>query len=162
MQNNSAKLIPLFRDCFWFFKMSQSSFGRHQEWDSSRKIYIRGLRSDSNKQQLQEAFSSYGKVLAVWIAQKPPGYAFLLMESSRDARESCVGLNNTKIGGYRMQVEMATGSVRGDRMSDLEERSSNGGKSRCFLAPVVPKYQMFCLSYTYIHIFIYIFIHLND
>ena len=111
-------------------KMSQPSYGRHTDWDPSCKIYIRGLRSDSNKEQLMEAFSSYGKVLAVWIAQKPPGYAFLLMESSRDARESCVGLNNTKIGGYRMQVEMATGSVRGKRTADSVERSSNEGKSR--------------------------------
>jgi len=110
--------------------MSQSSFGRHQDWDLSRKIYIRGLRSDSNKQQLMEAFASFGKVLAVWIAQKPPGYAFLLMESSSEARDSCVGLNNTRIGGYKMQVEMATGSVKGERSSDLEERSSNGRKSR--------------------------------
>jgi len=110
--------------------MSRQSYSRHTDWDPSCKIYIRGLRSDSNKEQLMEAFASYGKVLAVWIAQKPPGYAFLLMESSRDARDSCVGLNKTKIGGYRMQVEMATGSVRGKRTADSEERSSNGGKSR--------------------------------
>jgi len=110
--------------------MLQPNFGRHQDWDPSRKIYIRGLRSDSNKQQMMEAFASFGKVLAVWIAQKPPGYAFLLMESSSDARDSCVGLNNTRIGGYKMQVQMATGSVKGERTSDLEERSSDGRKSR--------------------------------
>ena len=126
-----SKCMGLFQRLKLFSKMSQSSFGRHQDWDLSRKIYIRGLRSDSNKQQLMEAFASFGKVLAVWIAQKPPGYAFLLMESSSEARDSCVGLNNTRIGGYKMQVEMATGSVKGERSSDLEERSSNGRKSRC-------------------------------
>ena len=65
--------MGLFQRLKLFSKMSQSSFGRHQDWDLSRKIYIRGLRSDSNKQQLMEAFASFGKVLAVWIAQKPPG-----------------------------------------------------------------------------------------
>ena len=73
-----------------------------------------------------EAFANYGKVLTVWIAQKPPGYAFLLMESSRDARESCTGLNNTKIGGYRMKVEMATGSKKEKRTGHLVEKSSKG------------------------------------
>ena len=121
--------------------MSQANFGRHQDWDISRKIYIRGLRSDSNKQQLMEAFVSFGKVVAGWIAQKPPGYAFLLMESSSDARDSCVGLNNTRIGGYKMQVEMATVSVKGERTSDLEERASDGRKSRCL------KIEICCLRY---------------
>ena len=110
--------------------MSNPSYGRHTDWDPSCKIYIRGLRSDSKKEQLIEAFANYGKVLTVWIAQKPPGYAFLLMESSRDARESCTGLNNTKIGGYRMKVEMAIGSRKGQRTDDLDERSSREGKSR--------------------------------
>ena len=101
------------------------------DWDPSCKIYIRGLRSDSSKEQLMDTFTCFGRVLAIWVAQKPPGYAFLLMESSRDARESCVALNNTIIGGHRMQVEMATGSVKGGRTSDLEE-TSNSEKSRLF------------------------------
>ena len=129
-----VKIILWCQVIFYFQRLSllsNMSQARHQDWDPSCKIYIRGLRSDSSKEQLMDTFTCFGRVLAIWVAQKPPGYAFLLMESSSDARESCVALNNTIIGGHRMQVEMATGSVKGGRTSDLEE-TSNSEKSRLF------------------------------
>jgi len=75
--------------------------GPHQDWDPSCKIYIGGLRSDSDKYDVEEAFAQYGKVLGIWIARKPPGFGFILMGSHRDAKDACEGLNNSKIGPYR-------------------------------------------------------------
>ena len=35
---------------------------RHQEWDPMCKVYIGGLRSDSNKFDIEDAFKEFGKV----------------------------------------------------------------------------------------------------
>jgi len=110
--------------------MSESSHVRHQDWEPDCKVYIRGLRSDSTQRQLEDAFARYGKVVAVWIALKPPGYAFLLMGSNAEAQRSCARLNNTKIGGYRMKVEMATGMAREEKISDGGDRSAVEKKNR--------------------------------
>jgi len=41
------------------------------------------------------------QVQAVWIARKPPGFGFILMEDHMDAKDACKGINDSKIGGYR-------------------------------------------------------------
>jgi len=110
--------------------MSESNHVRHQDWEPDCKVYIRGLRSDSTQRQLEDAFARYGKVVAVWIAVKPPGYAFLLMGSNTEAQRCCARLNNTKIGGYRMKVEMATGLAREEKTSDGGDRSALEKRNR--------------------------------
>jgi len=55
------------------------------------------------------------QVQAVWIARKPPGFGFILMEDHMDAKDACKGINDSKIGGYRMQVQMATNEMKGER-----------------------------------------------
>jgi len=73
-------------------------------------------------------------VLGLWIARKPPGFGFVLMGSHRDAKDACEGLNNSKIGPYRMQVEMATNDMKGRKPSSYIDTSrSRGGASRCDL-----------------------------
>ena len=116
-----------------FCAMSESNHVRHQDWEPDCKVYIRGLRSDSTQRQLEDAFARYGKVVAVWIAVKPPGYAFLLMGSNSEAQRCCARLNNTKIGGYRMKVEMATGMAREEKTSDGGERLAVEKKHRCVI-----------------------------
>jgi len=94
---------------------------RHQEWDPSCKVYIGGLRSDSNKFDIEDAFRVYGKVLNVWIARKPPGFGFVLMESRRSAEKSITGLNGERVGGYRVSVEISN-------KREGEQREGRGGR----------------------------------
>jgi len=42
-------------------KMPLQDCGPHQDWDPTCKIYIGGLRSDSDKYDVEEAFAQYGK-----------------------------------------------------------------------------------------------------
>ena len=42
------------------------------------------------------------QVINIWIARKPPGFGFVLMGSRRSAEDSIRGLNEKRIGGYRL------------------------------------------------------------
>eukprot|EP00088_Acartia_fossae_P061716 TRINITY_DN7421_c1_g1_i3.p1 TRINITY_DN7421_c1_g1~~TRINITY_DN7421_c1_g1_i3.p1 ORF type:complete len:152 (+),score=34.17 TRINITY_DN7421_c1_g1_i3:31-486(+) len=80
---------------------------RHQEWPSEAKVYIGGLRSDCTRADLEDAFEIYGKILNVWIAQRPPGFGFILFEEQMDAKDSVRALDGNKVNGHRVKVEMA-------------------------------------------------------
>lgn len=43
--------------------------------------------------QLEEAFSKYGPIKKVWLARRPPGFAFIEFEDSRDAEDAVKGLD---------------------------------------------------------------------
>ena len=54
-----------------------------REWDIDCKVYIGGLSEETNKYDLEDAFSRYGRVKAVWVARRPPGFGFIEMEDPR-------------------------------------------------------------------------------
>ena len=41
------------------------------------------------------------QVLKIWVAQRPPGFGFVLMESARDAQDAVRCLHGTRMFGYR-------------------------------------------------------------
>ena len=43
----------------------------------------------------------FAKVLKVWIAQRPPGFGFVLMSYASDAEDAVRGLHGTKMWGRR-------------------------------------------------------------
>lgn len=52
------------------------------------------LTTPTTRFDIEDAFSRYGRVRDVWVARKPPGFAFLEMEDRRDAE---VGSRNENI-----------------------------------------------------------------
>ena len=50
---------------------------------------------------MEDAFAKYGPVRDVWVARRPPGFAFVEMEDSRDAEDAARGLDGTRICGSR-------------------------------------------------------------
>ena len=92
----------------------------HRNWDAQCKVYIGGLRDDANRSvklsleqitvssrfifiryDLEDAFSKYGPVRNVWVARRPPGFAFVEMEDPRDADDAVRGLDGTRVCGSR-------------------------------------------------------------
>jgi len=106
----------------------------HREWDLDCKVYVGGLSEDANKFDLEDAFGRYGRVKAVWIARRPPGFGFVEMEDSRDAEDAVKGLDGTRIAGCRVRVEMSNGKSRdrggrgGGRRERSRSRSRSGGR----------------------------------
>jgi len=73
----------------------------HRNWDVNCKVYIGGLRDDANRYDLEDSFAKYGPVRNVWVARRPPGFAFVEMEDPRDAEDAVRGLDGTRVCGSR-------------------------------------------------------------
>ena len=41
------------------------------------KIWVGGLENGCDPYQLEDAFKKYGRVDDVWVARRPPGFAFV-------------------------------------------------------------------------------------
>ena len=82
------------------------------------KVFIGGLRKNADKEEIKDAFREFGrvsrkkfvvfflihiffKVLKIWVAQRPPGFGFVLMSDQNDARDAVKNLHGTKICGHR-------------------------------------------------------------
>jgi len=106
------------------------------DWDVDCKIFVGGLRDDANRYDIEDTFSKYGRVRDVWVARKPPGFAFVVMEDSRDAQDAAKGLDGSRICGAKCRVEMSVpGKKRGGRggsrgRSRSRSRSRSGGRRR--------------------------------
>merc|ERR1719220_2839185 len=109
---------------------------RHSDWDLACKIYVGGLSEDANKYDLEDAFGKYGQVKNVWVARRPPGFAFVEMDDARDAEDAVRGLDGSRIAGNRVRVEMSSGKSRdrggrggGDRDRGFGDRGGGRGRS---------------------------------
>uniref|UniRef100_A0A914C581 RRM domain-containing protein n=1 Tax=Acrobeloides nanus TaxID=290746 RepID=A0A914C581_9BILA len=81
------------------------------------KVYVGGLPDDVNNKELEDIFHKFGRIRKIWIARKPPGFAFIEFEDVRDAEDAVKMLDGTRICGVRAKVELSHGRkrVRGGR-----------------------------------------------
>lgn len=49
------------------------------------KVFVGGLQRGGRKDALSKLFSECGEVTSVWIARKPPGFAFVQYEEEEAA-----------------------------------------------------------------------------
>ena len=61
------------------------------------KVYVGELGYGCAKQELEEKFAKYGTLRNVWVARKPPGFAFVEFEDSRDAEDAVRALDGTLV-----------------------------------------------------------------
>ena len=71
-----------------------SSSSRRSEFLDA-KIYIGGLPEDATTQEIEDAFHRYGRIRKVWVARRPPGFAFVEYEDSRDAEDAVKALDGS-------------------------------------------------------------------
>jgi len=74
--------------------------------NSECKVYVGNLGDYGDKGELDRAFSKYGPVRSVWVAQRPTGFAFIEFEDQRDAEDAVRSLDGREICGQRVRVEM--------------------------------------------------------
>ncbi|KAK2195134.1 bifunctional RNA-binding domain superfamily/RNA recognition motif domain/Nucleotide-binding alpha-beta plait domain superfamily [Babesia duncani] len=84
--------------------------GRH---DDNKKVYVGNLSHDVTNDHLQALFSKFGKIASVWIARKPPGFAFVTFEDERDANDAIEELDGTSYEGTTIKVELSKGNRSG-------------------------------------------------
>uniref|UniRef100_A0A0K0FWD9 Serine/arginine-rich splicing factor 3 (inferred by orthology to a human protein) n=1 Tax=Strongyloides venezuelensis TaxID=75913 RepID=A0A0K0FWD9_STRVS len=93
------------------------------------KVYIGGLPDDAKTYELEDVFCKYGKIRKVWIARRPPGFAFVEFMDNRDAEDAVRKLDGSKICGVRVRVELAHGNNRIKNESSNRRRYNRRSRS---------------------------------
>ncbi|XP_070578916.1 probable splicing factor, arginine/serine-rich 6 isoform X2 [Ptychodera flava] len=91
------------------------------------RIYVGDLRPEVRKEDLEREFSKCGRVIDIWIARNPPGFAFLEFDNPKDADSAVRSLDGKTVCGSRVRVELSRGRGRGGG-SGGRDRSSRGDR----------------------------------
>lgn len=83
-----------------------------RDQDKGARVYVGGLTDTIKKEDLETEFEKYGKLNSVWVAFKPPGFAFIEFSNADDAETACDNLNGTDFLGSKLRVEIARGKSR--------------------------------------------------
>ncbi|MFH4982685.1 hypothetical protein AB6A40_009394 [Gnathostoma spinigerum] len=86
------------------------------------KVYVGGLPSDATSQEIEDAFCRFGRIRKVWVARRPPGFAFVEFEDNRDAEDAVRALDGNRICGVRARVEISHGRRRNGGPGDFGGR----------------------------------------
>ncbi|DBB04094.1 hypothetical protein WJX77_008496 [Trebouxia sp. C0004] len=60
------------------------------------RLWVGGLEVGISERDLEDEFGRYGRLRSVWVARKPPGFAFIEFEDNRDAEDAV-----RKLDGYQ-------------------------------------------------------------
>ncbi|OCT98659.1 hypothetical protein XELAEV_18010895mg [Xenopus laevis] len=93
-------------------------------------VYVGNLGQHGNKAVLEHAFGLYGPLRRIWVAQKPPGFAFVEFEDPHDAATAVQGLNGKTLCGSHVKVEL---SIRQRHSKHI---------TMCQLAPETKNYRL--------------------
>lgn len=93
------------------------------------RVYIGNLPPDIAERDVRDEFERYGRVRSIWVARKPPGFAFLEMEDDRDAADAV-----RKLDGFQgWRVEFSRRSDRGPPARGGMGGGPMGGREmRCY------------------------------
>jgi cold-inducible RNA-binding protein len=77
-----------------------------------KNIYVGNVDLATTEDELRNAFASYGAVQKVSVVTdretgRPRGFAFVEMESDKEAQEALLGLNGSSLGGATLTVNEA-------------------------------------------------------
>lgn len=81
--------------------------------------YVGNLDVGATVQDLEKEFDRYGRIKDVWVARKPPGFAFIEFEDERDARDAVEDMDGRWILDKRIRVEISRRG-RGESRRDGE------------------------------------------
>ncbi|CAI4229420.1 unnamed protein product [Auanema sp. JU1783] len=87
-----------------------SKGGRGADLDC--KVYVGGLPHDATSQEIEDAFARFGRIRKVWVARRPPGFAFVEYEDNRDAEDAVKAMDGARVCGIRARVELSHGRRR--------------------------------------------------
>ncbi|KAK7361914.1 hypothetical protein VNO77_04006 [Canavalia gladiata] len=78
------------------------------------RVYVGNLDPRATERDLEDEFRLYGVLRSVWVARRPPGYAFLEFDDRRDALDAIHALDGKN--GWRVELSHnSKGGGRGGR-----------------------------------------------
>jgi RNA recognition motif-containing protein len=71
------------------------------------RLYVGNLIDSVRREDLEDEFSKYGTLKNVWVAQNPPGFAFVEYEDEANANDAVSNMNDAEYFGSRIKVEVS-------------------------------------------------------
>jgi RNA recognition motif-containing protein len=65
-------------------------------------VYVGNLDPQTSEHELEDEFRVFGVLRSVWVAQNPPGYAFIEFDDGRDDVDVIFALNGKN--GWRVEM----------------------------------------------------------
>ncbi|EFO98351.1 hypothetical protein CRE_24262 [Caenorhabditis remanei] len=90
----------------------------------NRQVYVGNLPFDATEEELHDVFSVMGPIKNIWIAKRPPGFAFVTFKRTVHAYDAVKYLNGKKICNLEAKVEMC----EVDFQEDLKRRTEENKK----------------------------------
>ncbi|KAM7250135.1 hypothetical protein ACFE04_022018 [Oxalis oulophora] len=91
------------------------------------RVYVGNLDSRVTERDLEDEFRIFGVLRSVWVARRPPGYAFLEFDDRRDAMDAIRQLDGKN--GWRVELSHNSKDGGGSRGG----RGRSGGEDlKCY------------------------------
>ncbi|KAK3128582.1 hypothetical protein QOZ80_6BG0463700 [Eleusine coracana subsp. coracana] len=87
------------------------------------RLYVGNLDARVTARELEDEFRVFGVLRSVWVARKPPGFAFIDFDDKRDAQDAIRDLDGKN--GWRVELSKNASSGRGGR-------DRGGSESKCY------------------------------
>ena len=81
---------------------------------------------EGDKEEIRDLFRRYGPVTNVWMADDPPGFAYVFFEIFKDAEKAVETLNQTRMCGHRVTVELSPSEDKRKNRGGWASRFSGG------------------------------------
>ncbi|KAJ0828752.1 putative RNA recognition motif domain, nucleotide-binding alpha-beta plait domain superfamily [Helianthus annuus] len=119
-----SQFLPLFwsiRVLAFHNRLRIQQSDRKSSTSSSRRkamsrVYVGNLDPRVSERELEDEFRAYGVLRNVWVARRPPGYAFVEFDDRRDALDAIRALDGKN--GWRVELShnsKGDGGGRGGR-----------------------------------------------
>lgn len=93
------------------------------------RVYVGNLDPRVTERELEDEFRIFGVLRSVWVARRPPGYAFIEFDDKRDALDAIRDLDGKN--GWR--VELSHNSKGGGGGGGRGGRGGRGGEDmKCY------------------------------
>ncbi|XP_038712117.1 serine/arginine-rich splicing factor RSZ22A-like isoform X2 [Tripterygium wilfordii] len=66
------------------------------------RVYVGNLDPRVSERDLEDEFRTFGVIRSVWVARRPPGYAFIDFDDKRDAQDAIRELDGKN--GWRVEI----------------------------------------------------------
>ncbi|XP_027354331.1 serine/arginine-rich splicing factor RSZ22-like [Abrus precatorius] len=95
------------------------------------RVYVGNLDSRVTERDLEDEFHVFGVIRSVWVARRPPGYAFIDFDDRRDAQDAIRELDGKN--GWRVELSHnSRGGGGGGGGGGGRGRSGGGSDLKCY------------------------------
>ncbi|XP_035549263.1 serine/arginine-rich splicing factor RSZ22-like [Juglans regia] len=94
------------------------------------RIYVGNLDPRVSERDLEDEFRVFGVIESVWVARRPPGYAFIDFEDRRDAEDAIRELDGKN--GWRVELSHNSRGGGGGGRGGGGRGRSGGSDLKCY------------------------------